>query len=120
MFAMQQNDKPTWKLIDDGYFSVDESKVPFAATGSYHGLEQENRKLKVMGDRKGFANSQKALEKYFLTAGEMSKITTEVFETFKIDVEKKKRDEHYEIFGSKNERTSSNVEKITPFLKCMA
>ena len=72
-----------------------------------------------MGDRKGFANSQKALEKYFLTAGEMSKIITEVFETFKIDVEKKKRDQHYEIFGSENEITSSDVEKITPFLKRM-
>ena len=100
MFAMQQNDKPTWKLIDDGYFSVDKSKVRFTATGSDHRLEQGNRKLKVIRDRKGFTNSQKALEKYFLTAGEMNKIITKVSETFKIDVEKKKRDEHYEIFGA--------------------
>ena len=113
MFAMQQNDEATWKLMEDGYFSVNKSKVPFSAIGSDHGLEQENRKLKVVGDIKGIANSQKALDKYFLTAGEMSNIVTKFCETFKIADGKEKQDEHHEILGSKNERITSNVEKIT-------
>ena len=52
---------------------------------------------------KRIANSQKVLGKYFLTAGEMSNIVTKIFETFNIDVEKKKQHEHQEILGSKNE-----------------
>ena len=113
MFAMQQNDEATWKLMEDGYFSVNKSKVPFSAIGSDRGLEQENRKLKVVGGIKGIANSQKALDKYFLTAGEMSNIVTKFCETFKIADGKEKQDEHHEILGSKNERITSNVEKIT-------
>ena len=88
MFTMQQNDEVTRKLMMDGYLSVNKSKLPFTAIGSDHDLEQEKRKLKVMGAIKRIANSQKILDNYFLTAGKISNIVTKFFETFKIDVGK--------------------------------
>ena len=61
MFAMQQNDEVTRKLMKDWYFSVNKSKLPFTAIGSDHDLEQEKRKLKVVGGIKRITNSQKVL-----------------------------------------------------------
>ena len=48
-------------------------------------------------------------------AGKMSNIVTKVFETFKIDVGKEKQDEH-KFLGSKAERITRNVVKITAVL----
>ena len=39
--------------MEDWYFNDNTSKVLFTAIGRDHGLEQENRKLKVMGVIKG-------------------------------------------------------------------
>ena len=43
----------------------------------------------------------------------MGNIVTTFFETFKTDIGKEKQDEYHEILGSKNERITNNVEKIT-------
>ena len=87
--------------------SVIISQNQFITIGSDHGLEQEYRKLKVLGGIKGIANSQNALNKYFLTAGEMSNIVTKFFETFKIDLGNKNKNEHHELLGSKTERITA-------------
>ena len=79
--------------------------MPFSAIGADHALEQENRAIKDLGGIKGIANSQKLLNEYFLTAAEMSNIV-EQFST------PRKREEHYQLIGSKNSCLSTNVNKL--------
>jgi len=45
----------------------------FTTIASHHGIEQETRKLKVMGGIVGITQNEKALDKFFLTAPELSK-----------------------------------------------
>ena len=73
----------------------------------------ENRALKVLGGIKGIANSCQALSEYFLSAAEMGSIVGNFCETFGIEGnQSRKRDEHHQLFGSKNKRIYSNTEKI--------
>ena len=73
----------------------------------------ENRALKVLGGIKGIANSCQALSESFLSAAEMGSIVGNFCETFGIEEnQSRKRDEHHQLFGSKNKRIYSNTEKI--------
>jgi len=45
----------------------------YTSIASDHGIEQENRKLKVMGGIVGITQNEKALDKFFLIAPELSK-----------------------------------------------
>ena len=49
------------------------SKVPFTSIGADHGIEQENRSIKVI---KGISNSSINLDEYFLSRAEISNIIT--------------------------------------------
>ena len=47
MFELKDKDQQTWEMMANGCFSVNKSEVPFTAIGDDHGLEQENRALKL-------------------------------------------------------------------------
>ena len=49
MFAVKETDFDTWEYLSNGGFCVNKSKVPFTSIGADHGIEQENRALKVVG-----------------------------------------------------------------------
>ena len=61
MIELNEKDRETWQVLQRGNFSVNKSSVPFSAKGADHGLEQQNRALKVLGGIKGISNSQTAL-----------------------------------------------------------
>ena len=61
MYELKEKDENIWALLDPEGFSVNKSGVPFTATGSDHGIEQENSALKVIGGIKDIANSDLTL-----------------------------------------------------------
>ena len=112
MFNLKQTDKNTWDLLSNGGFCVNKSKVPFTSIGADHGIEQENRALKVTGGIRGIAHNQQALNEYFLTTAEMGNIVESFCQTFGIEEDgSRKRDEHYQLTGSKNERIRTYTDK---------
>ena len=113
MYALRKNDETTWNILNNGHFSVNKTIVPFSAIGADHGIEQENRALKVLGGIKGLSNCQHALSDYFLTAAELGNIVEDFCDKFSLkDKQYRKRDEHYQLTGSKRKRINENIEKI--------
>ena len=51
-----------------GHFCVTKGLAGFMSIASDHGIEQENRKLKVMGEIGGLTQNEKVLDKFFLIA----------------------------------------------------
>ena len=70
--------------------------------------------MKILGGIKGITNNQRALEDYFLTAGQISCIIEDFSKLFHIkENDGSKKDEHYRLRGSKNARIMVNVTKLT-------
>ena len=100
-------------MFESGNFSVNKSEVPFSAISADHALEQENRVVKVTWGIKGIGNNENVLSDYFLTAAEMGNIVESFCTNFDLDdKEARKREEHYQLTGTKNTRLTENVKKI--------
>ena len=113
MYQLRNDDPTMWNRFVEGEFSVNKSNVPFSAIGTDHALEQENRAVQVLGGIKGIAKSQKLLDEYFLTAAEMSNIVERFCTSFLLeDSDARKREQNYQLFGSKNSRLSTNVNRL--------
>ena len=114
MYALKEKYSQTWEFISNGGFSVNKSKALFSSVGSDHGVEHENCALKVTGGIRAIAYSPQALDEYFLTTAEMGNIVERFCETFGIDENQSlKKDDHYQLPGSKNQRIHNNTEKIS-------
>ena len=55
-------------------FYVNKSSCAFSAIGRGHGIEQENRSLKVLGGVKGILLNKAALHRFSLASPELNKI----------------------------------------------
>ena len=63
---LKEEDTRTWELLNESQLPVSKPDVPFTSIELDHGIEQENRAIKVLGSIKGIANSHQALvEEYF-------------------------------------------------------
>ena len=114
MMDLKENDEKTWIMMMEGGFCAGKSKVPFTSMGAAHGIEQENRSIKVMGGIKGISNSRINLDEYFLSTEEVSNIIRSFCSKFGISKsEACKREDHYQLSGSKNSRIRSNMSKIS-------
>ena len=103
MYQLNKKDTRTWDILNEGNFSVSKSDVPFTAIGPDHGIEQENRALKVQEGIKEIANSHQALDE--LTSAELGNMIKKFCETFGInDNQNTKSDDHFQLAGSKNTR----------------
>ena len=81
-----------------GHFCVTKSSVKFTSIGPDHGIEQENRKMKVAGGIIGVTQNENALQLFFLTAPHLSAIVSE-FET-KFGVNQQTRmNKHHDLYG---------------------
>ena len=90
-----------WQAFQTGHFSVNKSSVPFSAIGADHAVEQQNRAMKVLGGIKGIANSQTALDEYFMAAGELSLLLDQFSDQYDLCNNSLKRKQHYQLSGSK-------------------
>ena len=114
MYSHKEKDPQTWEFLPDGEFPVNKSKVPFSSIKSDDGTEQQNRALKVTGGIRGIAHFQQTFDECFLTSAEMGNIVDSFCETLGIEENQSlKKDEHYQLSGSKNQRTHNNTEKIS-------
>ena len=84
MMDLKENDEKTWIMMMEGGFCAGKSKVPFTSMGADHGIEQENRSIKVMGGIKGTSNPSINLDKYFLSTAEINNIITSFCDKFGI------------------------------------
>ena len=84
MMDLKENDEKTWIMMMKSGFCVEKSKVTFTFIGADHGIEQENRSIKVMGGIKGISNSSINLDEYFLSTAEISNIITSFCDKFGI------------------------------------
>jgi len=79
--TMQETEKRHPSLSTEfmrGHFCVTKGVAGFTSIASDHGIEQENRKLKVIGGIFGITQNDKALDKFFLIAPELSKALHEL------------------------------------------
>ena len=68
--------------------------------------------MKVLGGIKRITNNQPALDQYFLAVSEKGNIIGKFCDSFDGEDKAPKRDEHYQLTGSKNERINQNVQKM--------
>ena len=66
MMNLKENKKKNTMI--EGGFCVGKSEVPFTSICADHGIEQENRSMKVMGGIKGIDNARISVDDYFLSA----------------------------------------------------
>ena len=84
----------------------------FTAIAPDQGIEQETRTLKVIGGIVGITQNEKALDKFFLIAPELSKLLHEFAAEYGSD-NNDKRTQHHEIAGGKLSRMMKNARKLT-------
>ena len=77
-----------------------------------YGKKSKNRTLKVIGGIVGITQNEKALDKFFLIAPELSKLLHEFAAEYGSD-NNDKRTQHNEITGGKLSRMMNNARKLT-------
>ncbi len=111
MFALEEQDPELWEYFKQGNFSVNKTRIPFSAIGADHGIEHENRTMKVMGGIKRITNTKEALYRFALVSPEMNLVVRSLCKIY--GLESKSRDEHYQLSGSASEVLTENVHKLS-------
>lgn len=99
-----------WAEFTKGNFRVTKGVAGFTSIAPDHGIEQENRTLKVIGGIVGITQNEKALDTFFLIAPVLSKLLHEFAAEYGID-NNNKRTQHHEITGGKLSRMTNNARK---------
>ena len=74
---LQHSDSAVWKALTEGNFCVKKSSIPFTSLGVDQALEQENRKIKVLGGLSGLTCKSAALARFFLVVPERYRLLSE-------------------------------------------
>jgi len=96
----------------NGNFCVTKGVAGFTSIGPDHGIEQENRELKVVDAIIGITQNEKSLDKYFLIAPELSNLQRE-FENTYYTGNNEKRTQHHELTVGKLFRVTQNAVKLS-------
>jgi len=113
--TMQETEKDhpeIWAAFVKGNFCVTKGIAGFTSIGPDHGIEQENRELKVVIGIVGITQNEKSLDMYFLIAPKLSNLQREFEKTYCID-NKEKRTQHHEVTGGKLSRVTQNAVKLS-------
>ncbi|KAK6182328.1 hypothetical protein SNE40_010039 [Patella caerulea] len=100
-----------WAEFEKGNFCVTKGMAGFTSIGPDHGIEQENRELKVIGGIVGITQNEKSLDKYFLIAPELSNLLREKKTYYTGNNEK--RTQHHELAGGKLSRVTQNAVNLS-------
>ena len=90
--------------------------VEFTSIAPDHGIEHENRKLKVLGGIISITQNEKSLEKVFLISPELSTIVGEFGRKCGIDKSTSKK-QYHELSGGKLARQTKNTSILLSFIK---
>ena len=105
-----------WAEFMKGNFCVTKGVAGFTSIAPDQGIEQENRTLEVIGGIVGITQNEKALDKLFLIAPELSKLLYEFAAEYGSD-NNDKRTQHHKIAGGKLSRMMKNTrEHGDPFM----
>ena len=100
-----------WTEVMKENFCVTKGVSGFTSKAPDQGIEQENRTLKVIGGIVGITQNEKALDKFFLVAPELSNLL-HAFSEYGSD-NNDKRTPHHKITGGKLSRMMKNARKLT-------
>ena len=109
MTELEIKDNQSWNYLKEN-FSINKSDIPFSAIGSDHGMEQENKAMKVTGGITGLTQKQSALNRFWLVAPVLSSLSEEFCRNNQVKTQNRKQ--HYQLAGSTNKRISANVNKL--------
>lgn len=112
MQEIKQQHPDVWEEFMQGNFCVTKGVAGFTSIAPDHGIEQENRTLKVIGGIVGLTQNEKALDKFFLIAPELSQVLNEFAKEYSIE-SNDNRTQHHEITGGKLSRVMKNAAKLT-------
>lgn len=115
MYALQHSDPEVWEQFQNGNFCVRKSSVPFTSIGVDHALEQENRKMKIMGGLRGLTQRPGALNRFFLIAPELARLSSEAEEM--VGVAKSSHKKHHELNNAIVHRHELNIQKLKVVLQ---
>lgn len=113
MHSLKDTDPGVWKEFISGNFCVKKSRIPFTSIGVDHALEQENRKMKVLGGLKGITQKPETLARFFLIAPELARLSAET----STDMTPQSRKQHHELSKSGIERDFSRIAELKAVLK---
>ena len=111
MRKLETSDPATWKALEDGDFCVTKSSIPFCSIGPDHGIEHENRTMKVIGGITGITQNDATLDKFFLIAPELARLVKEFGDLNSVSV-KQQRTKHHDLVGATRSRVFCNAEKM--------
>ena len=114
MEALSVEDPETWSCLQSGHWAPNKKGLNFCCLGADEALEQENRKLKVLGGLVGISLQPETLTKYFLVAPYSAKISEQVTDSMKV---KKETHEHHQMGQAVNARQLRWMEALTDALK---
>ena len=115
MTSLKDSDPNVWKEFTNGNFCVKKSLIPFTSIGVDHALEQENRKMKVLGGLKGITQKPETLARFFLIAPEMSRLSQEAEKAAGVTPQSRKQ--HHELSESRTQREYKRIEQLETVLK---
>ena len=111
MWRLETSDPDTWKALEDGDFCVTKSSIPFCSIGPDHGIEQENRTMKVIGGITGITQKEATLDKFFLIAPELARLVNEFGDLNGVSI-KQQRIKHHDLVGTARSRIFRNAGKM--------
>ena len=117
--TMQETEKlhpELWREFMKGNFCVTKGLAAFTSISPDHGIEQENRALKVIGGIVGITQNEKALDKFFLIAPVLSKSLDEFAEGYGFGGNHSRK-QHHEVTGGKLSRVMSHASKLSVVLR---
>ena len=90
--------------------SVSKSNVKFTSIGCDHGIEQENKRLKVSGGIVGITQQEQALQRFFLAAPVLSAL----FKDFELNYTEYRdiSSKHHDLYGNKPKRMQNNAQSL--------
>ena len=117
MHALKESDPTIWQSFHDGSFSVNKSSCAFSATGGDHGIEKENRSLKVLGGVRGILLNKAALHRFSLASQELNRTCDDFLERNNVMHYGQKL--HHRLSGSINLRIIANVNKLSDTMEAL-
>jgi len=111
MNELQTQSPETWKALKEGDFCVKKTGTPFANLFVDQTLEQEIRRLKVVGGITGLTQNESALNRFLLATPELTRIVTEFQHRYSSAADATSK-EHYQLTGTIALRIANNAEKI--------
>lgn len=116
MYELRTSNPNAWQYFNQGNFSMNKSTCAFSAIGADHGVEQENRALKVLDSVKGLLINKSALHRFSFVSPELNRLCDDFLY---LNIEQHKRTQHYQLTGTMNLHIINNIVKLSDMMKTL-